>query len=227
MNGAACIGSGDSSATACRSAAQVRSDGTAPPRTHRRIPGRRHDSGPPHGPPGVWGEFPAGRFTPCGTPDVADEGAGPRRAWCLGLPQRPRRLGRHPDNGPLGRGGLLRRVHGLHPALVLGARRGPAGRRQHGLHHLLPARRRPRVPHLLRDGPWQRTGQRVPRPARHDALRPRRGVGGQARGRRSCWFWHSALDGNATWGPASRLVPQWTRPGATPAETLGRHGYHH
>jgi hypothetical protein len=28
--------------------------------------------------------------------------------------------------GPLGRGGLLHRVHGLHPALVPGARRGPS-----------------------------------------------------------------------------------------------------
>ena len=46
----------------------------------------------------------------------------------------------------------------------------------------LPARRRPRVPHLLHDGPWQRAGRRVPRPARHDALRPSRGVGGQPRG---------------------------------------------
>ena len=36
----------------------------------------------------------------------------------------------------------LRRVHGLHPAVVLGARRGAAGRRQHGVPHLLPARRR-------------------------------------------------------------------------------------
>src|SRR6188474_2271570 len=40
------------------------------------------------------------------------------------LPQRPRRLVRHPDHGPVGRGGRLRRVHGLHPALVLGTRRG-------------------------------------------------------------------------------------------------------
>ena len=58
--------------------------------------------------------------------------------------------------GRVGRGGRLRRVHGLHPALVLGARRGRAGRRQHGFPHLLPARRRPRVPHLLHDGPGQR-----------------------------------------------------------------------
>ena len=32
------------------------------------------------------------------------------------------------------------------------------------------------------DGPWQRAQQRVLRPARHDPLRPRRGVGGQPRG---------------------------------------------
>ena len=37
------------------------------------------------------------------------------------VPQRPRRLVRHPDPGPLGRGGRLCRVHGLHPGLVLGA----------------------------------------------------------------------------------------------------------
>jgi hypothetical protein len=42
-----------------------------------------------------------------------------------------------------------------------------------------------------------------------------------------CWYWRSDADGNATWGPTSRPVPQWTRPGATPVETLGRHGPHH
>ncbi|WP_327181759.1 DUF899 family protein [Streptomyces sp. NBC_01334] len=36
-----------------------------------------------------------------------------------------------------------------------------------------------------------------------------------------------AADGNPTWGPTGRPVPQWTRPGATPVETLGRHGPHH
>ena len=111
-----------------------------------------------------------------------------------------------------------------------------------GSHRLFPARRRPRVPHLLHDGPGQRAGQRVLRPARHDALRPPRGVGGQPRGlargppgrlaRRwawlaDCWYWRSDADGDATWGPTSRPVPQWTRPGATPVETLGRHGHHH
>ena len=71
---------------------------------------------------------------------------------------------------------------GYTAALVLGAGRGGADRRRDGAHRLLPARRRPRVPHLLHDGPGQRAGQRVPRPARHDALRPPRGVGGQPRG---------------------------------------------
>ena len=42
-----------------------------------------------------------------------------------------------------------------------------------------------------------------------------------------CWYWRSDADGNATWGPTGRPVPQWTRPGATPVETLGRHGEHH
>ena len=42
-----------------------------------------------------------------------------------------------------------------------------------------------------------------------------------------CWYWRSDADGVATWGPTSRPVPQWTRPGATPVESLGRHGHHH
>ena len=46
---------------------------------------------------------------------------------------------------------------------------------------------------------------------------------GWPEGRHSCWYWRSDADGNATWGPTSRPVPQWTRPGATPVETLGRH----
>lgn len=41
-------------------------------------------------------------------------------------------------------------------------------------------------------------------------------------GRHSCWSWRSDADGDATWGPTSRPVPQWTRPGATPVTTLGR-----
>jgi predicted dithiol-disulfide oxidoreductase (DUF899 family) len=46
-------------------------------------------------------------------------------------------------------------------------------------------------------------------------------------GHQACWYWRSDADGVATWGPTSRPVPQWTRPGATPVETLGRHGDHH
>ena len=41
------------------------------------------------------------------------------------------------------------------------------------------------------------------------------------------WSWRADADGNAVWGPTSRPVPQWTRPGATPVETLGRQGHHH
>lgn len=53
------------------------------------------------------------------------------------------------------------------------------------------------------------------------------GEGHPSKGRQACWYWRSDADGNATWGPTSRPVPQWTRPGATPVETLGRHGHHH
>jgi predicted dithiol-disulfide oxidoreductase (DUF899 family) len=37
------------------------------------------------------------------------------------------------------------------------------------------------------------------------------------------WYVRADAYGNATWGPTSRPVPQWTRAGATPVETLGRH----
>jgi predicted dithiol-disulfide oxidoreductase (DUF899 family) len=37
-----------------------------------------------------------------------------------------------------------------------------------------------------------------------------------------CWYWRTDADGVATWGPTGRPAPQWTRPGAAPAETLGR-----
>jgi predicted dithiol-disulfide oxidoreductase (DUF899 family) len=50
---------------------------------------------------------------------------------------------------------------------------------------------------------------------------------GWPEGRGPCWYWRSDSAGNATWGPTSRPVPQWTRPGATPVQTLGRHGHHH
>ena len=50
---------------------------------------------------------------------------------------------------------------------------------------------------------------------------------GWPEGHAACWSWRSDADGNATWGPASRPVPQWSRPGATPVETLRRQGHHH
>jgi predicted dithiol-disulfide oxidoreductase (DUF899 family) len=48
---------------------------------------------------------------------------------------------------------------------------------------------------------------------------------GRPEGQHACWYWRSDADGNATWGPTSRPVPQWTRPGVTAEETLGRHGH--
>jgi predicted dithiol-disulfide oxidoreductase (DUF899 family) len=50
---------------------------------------------------------------------------------------------------------------------------------------------------------------------------------GWPEGNHSCWYWRSDADGNSTWGPTSRPTAQWSRPGATPAETLGRQGDHH
>ncbi|TDP95138.1 DUF899 family protein [Labedaea rhizosphaerae] len=45
---------------------------------------------------------------------------------------------------------------------------------------------------------------------------------GWPEGNAACWYWRSDADGNPGWGPTSRPVPQWTRPGAGPEETLGR-----
>ncbi|MEV6107965.1 DUF899 family protein [Streptomyces sp. NPDC051940] len=50
---------------------------------------------------------------------------------------------------------------------------------------------------------------------------------GWPKGGTPCWSWRSDAEGNPTWGPTSRPVPQWTRPGATPVDTLGRRGHHH
>ena len=50
---------------------------------------------------------------------------------------------------------------------------------------------------------------------------------GWPEGRAACWYWRSDADGNPTWGPTSRPAAQWTRPGATPVETLGRQSDHH
>jgi predicted dithiol-disulfide oxidoreductase (DUF899 family) len=38
--------------------------------------------------------------------------------------------------------------------------------------------------------------------------------------------WRTNVDGVPDWGPTSRPVPQWSRPGATPEKTLGRTGGH-
>jgi predicted dithiol-disulfide oxidoreductase (DUF899 family) len=50
---------------------------------------------------------------------------------------------------------------------------------------------------------------------------------GWPEGHGPCWYWRTDVDGNPTWGPTGRPTPQWTRPGATPEDTLGRHGHHH
>ncbi|ALE75169.1 hypothetical protein FRP1_23700 [Pseudonocardia sp. EC080625-04] len=50
---------------------------------------------------------------------------------------------------------------------------------------------------------------------------------GWPEGRTACWSWRTDADGHDTWGPTSRPVPQWSRPGATPVETLGRGSEHH
>ncbi|MEQ1735388.1 MAG: DUF899 family protein [Rhodoglobus sp.] len=49
---------------------------------------------------------------------------------------------------------------------------------------------------------------------------------GWPEGNHACWYWRSDADGNATGGPTSRPVPQWTRPGAGPVTELGRLGPH-
>ena len=97
------------------------------------------------------------------------------------------------------------------------------------------------VPHVLHDGAGQRAGRRVPRPARHDPLRTPRGVGGRARGlaragaggvtgrrprRADLLVLAVRLRRRRHLGPDQPARAQWTRPGATPVDTLGRHGDH-
>lgn len=50
---------------------------------------------------------------------------------------------------------------------------------------------------------------------------------GAPEGREACWYWRSDADGRAGWAQTSRPVPQWTRPGATPVQALGRRAHHH
>lgn len=49
---------------------------------------------------------------------------------------------------------------------------------------------------------------------------------GWPEGRHACWYWRADADGNPGW-QTTRPVPQWTRPGATPVEALGRDAHHH
>jgi predicted dithiol-disulfide oxidoreductase (DUF899 family) len=50
---------------------------------------------------------------------------------------------------------------------------------------------------------------------------------GWPEGNDPCWYWRVDVDGNPTWGPTGRPAAQWTRPGATPEQTLGRDGQCH
>lgn len=50
---------------------------------------------------------------------------------------------------------------------------------------------------------------------------------GRPEGNHPCWYWRVDVDGNPTWGPTGRPAPQWTRPGASVEQTLGRQGDHH
>ncbi len=50
---------------------------------------------------------------------------------------------------------------------------------------------------------------------------------GWPKGQDSCRTWRSDAQGNPSWGPTSRPVPQWTRPDAAPVTTLGRSGECH
>jgi Bacterial protein of unknown function (DUF899) len=65
----------------------------------------------------------------------------------------------------------------------------------------------------------------------NDALRPGRGLAGQpgrlARGARPVLVLALGCGRERQLGSEHRPVPQWTRPGATPVETLGRPGHHH
>ena len=100
-----------------------------------------------------------------------------------GVPERPRRVVRHLDVGPVDAGGSLRRVRrGLHRAVVLGPRRErPVG---HGMGSITS---------FLRDGSrafitYSTTGAATRRSTgpwasfRHDAVRAGRGMEGQAGG---------------------------------------------
>ncbi|MFL0410141.1 DUF899 family protein [Microbacterium paludicola] len=50
---------------------------------------------------------------------------------------------------------------------------------------------------------------------------------GWPEGREACWYWRTDDTGAGGGTPTSRPAPQWTRPGADPVTTLGRHAHHH
>ena len=50
---------------------------------------------------------------------------------------------------------------------------------------------------------------------------------GWPEGHGPCWYWRSNAEGVNGWAQDSRPTPQWTRPGAEPVTSMGRHGHHH
>ena len=75
------------------------------------------------------------------------------------------------------------------------------------------------TPYGRREG-WEDVPDGWPEPI--DAGSPKGGQGAPISS-----SWRTDAEGNHTWGPTSRPVPQWTRPGATPVDTLGRAGGPH
>ena len=74
------------------------------------------------------------------------------------------------------------------------------------------------TPYGRREG-WQDDPEGWPEP-------PQVGAPEGGHGAAICWYWRAGADGHALWGPTSRPTAQWTRPGATPTETLGRQESH-
>jgi hypothetical protein len=72
------------------------------------------------------------------------------------------------------------------------------------------------TPYGRREG-WEDTPEGWP-----EAIRSGAPVGGHGAPISSSW--RTNADGKPDWGPTGRPAPQWTRPGATPETTLGRHG---
>jgi predicted dithiol-disulfide oxidoreductase (DUF899 family) len=50
---------------------------------------------------------------------------------------------------------------------------------------------------------------------------------GWPEGNYPCWYWRTDVHGVPGFRETSRPAPQWTRPGVTPEQTLGRLGHHH